>query len=98
MSTDSQSSTNAPLEYIPQPPKQQSAPKAEYVLVKDVTGKPPMARGPQILTDSKGHKVKVPFPPNPKCKKCYGRGYIGYDSKTHLPLPCHKCYPMPIGK
>lgn len=85
---------NAPMEFTPQPPKQ-PAPKAEYVLVNDVTGEPPVQRGPQTLTDSRGHKIKVPFPPNKKCKKCYGRGYVGYDTKTKLPMACFKCYPMP---
>jgi hypothetical protein len=84
----------APLEYTPQAPKQQPSPPVEYALVKDVTGKPPVLRGPQVLTDARGHKVKVPFPPNSKCKKCYGRGYVGYDVKSKLPMPCRKCYPM----
>jgi len=28
--------------------------------------------------------------PNPKCKKCYGRGHVGKDLKTGLFIPC-KC-------
>jgi hypothetical protein len=32
---------------------------------------------------------------NPRggCKKCYGRGYIGWDSVTKAPIPCHCIYP-----
>lgn len=26
--------------------------------------------------------------PDPKCKKCYGLGYIGRDSKSKAPIPC----------
>ena len=26
--------------------------------------------------------------PNKSCKKCYGRGYIGIDSKTQIPIAC----------
>lgn len=37
------------MEYVPQQPKQQPAPKSEYVLVEDVTGKPIPKRGPQVL-------------------------------------------------
>ena len=28
--------------------------------------------------------------PDPKCKKCYGRGHVGKDLKTGLMIPC-KC-------
>jgi len=32
---------------------------------------------------------------NPKkdCKKCYGRGYSGIESKTRMPIPCNCIYP-----
>lgn len=26
--------------------------------------------------------------PNPSCKKCFGRGYLGVDSKTGIPIAC----------
>lgn len=26
--------------------------------------------------------------PNPSCKKCFGRGYIGIDTKTQIPVAC----------
>ena len=26
--------------------------------------------------------------PNPNCKKCYGRGYIGRDNESKAPIPC----------
>jgi hypothetical protein len=81
------------MEYTPTPPQVQ-APKPEYVLVDDVTGKPPPVRGPQVLVDSKGRKFKVPFAPVKGCKKCYGRGYIGFEAKSGDLIICKKCYPM----
>lgn len=92
------------IEYTPQQPKQQPAPKPEFVLVNDMTGKPPPKRGPQVMKaymqDESGSQVvkqfKVPFPPKPNCKKCFGRGYIGIEAKTGNQgiLLCKKCYPM----
>ena len=97
------------IEYVPQQPKQKPAPKSEYVLVEDVTGKPPPLRGPQILkayTDEKDQETgkrkqvilefKVPYPPKTSCKKCYGRGYQGIVTvgKQQGVLLCRKCYPM----
>lgn len=98
-----------PIEYVPQQPKQQKAPAPSFVLVNDVTGKPPPKRGPQILKavtyqknkdTNKDEKVelefKVPYPPKEGCKKCYGRGYEGLVTvgKQQGILPCRKCYPM----
>ena len=39
-----------------------------------------------------GKKPLIPLDqfPNPKCKKCYGRGHVGKDLKTGLMIPC-KC-------
>ena len=82
------------MDYIPKPPTQQPPPPPTYELKKDVSGKPVIHRGPQVLTNSKGKKFNVPFPPNPNCKKCYGRGYIGYNAKTSIMIPCKKCYPL----
>jgi hypothetical protein len=97
------------LEYIPKQPEQQASPKSEYVLVKDVTGKPPPKRGPQILkaityikNEETGEfqkaqlEFKVPYPPKPKCKKCYGRGYQGLVTvgEQRGIIVCKKCYPM----
>ena len=31
--------------------------------------------------------------PRSGCKKCYGRGYIGWDNKTKAPIPCNCIYP-----
>lgn len=30
--------------------------------------------------------------PRSGCRKCYGRGYIGRDSKTKMPIPCNCIY------
>jgi hypothetical protein len=92
------------LEYTPTSPKQQPAPKSEFVLVNDLTGKPLPKRGPQILKavhqDKDGKSVnvdfKVPYPPRPNCKQCRGRGYIGFvveGGERRLNL-CQKCYPV----
>lgn len=81
------------MDYIPTtPPINNSMP--EYVLVDDVTHKPVPKRGPQIITDKKGNKVNVPWPPKASCKKCYGRGYIGHNALTDELMPCRKCYPF----
>lgn len=97
------------IEYTPQAPKQQPAPKSEYVLVEDMTGQPPPKRGPQVMkayTEEKDEKTgerkqvvlefKVPFPPKSNCKKCYGRGYVGIIKvgKQQGIAICRKCYPM----
>lgn len=88
------------MDYTPQAPARQEI-KPEYVLVEDITGTPPPKRGPQtidiITYDKDGKKqivkAKVPHAPNSKCKKCFGRGYIGFDSKTKNFIACSKCYP-----
>ena len=75
---------------VPKPPEQ----KPEYVLVNDVSGNPPLERGPKTLVDSKGNQFTVPYPPKANCKKCYGRGYIGTDSNKNEIILCRKCYPF----
>jgi hypothetical protein len=94
------------LEYTPTPPKQQQQLLAnpEFVLVKDVTGKPPPKRGPQVLKavhqDKDGKptviEFKVPYPPKANCKKCRGRGYNGFvtEGSDRLLNICRKCYPV----
>lgn len=98
MSTDTPFYPNKPLEYTPQTPAPQPPPKSEYVLVNDVTGKPPVFRGVYRLVDGNGHEVKLPYQPKSNCNKCYGRGHLGMDSKTKKFLICAKCYPMVKGK
>lgn len=98
-----------PIEYVPQQPKQKEPPKPEFVLVEDVTGKPPPKRGPQVLKaygeeknkETKERKqfvleFKVPYPPKEKCKRCFGRGYQGIVTfeGQHAVAICQKCYPM----
>lgn len=85
---------NSVLVYNPDPKPQETPPPPEYTLVKDGTGKDPIKRGVQILTDTKGRSFKVPRPPNPKCKKCRGRGWIGYDVRNEgKTILCGKCFP-----
>lgn len=96
------------LEYTPKSPKKQEAPKSEYILVNDVTGKPPPKRGPQVLkayTEDRNKETKerkpvvlefrVPYPPKEKCKRCLGRGYEGIVTigTQHGICICKKCYP-----
>jgi len=69
----------------PQPPQ------PTYELIKDVTGKPSPKRGAQVL-DAYGYEIKVPYPPKPNCKRCYGRGYVGMVDEQVV--VCKKCYPM----
>jgi hypothetical protein len=97
-----------PIEYTPKQQEQKPQPSS-YVLVNDVTGKPPPLRGPQTLkayTEIKDEATgkmkqlvvpfKVPYPPKANCKKCYGRGYIGIQSVGDQKgiLYCKKCFPM----
>ena len=96
------------IEYTPQQPKPTAPPKSEYVLVEDLTGQPPIKRGPQVMkayTQEKDKETKktkqvilefnVPYPPKPKCKRCYGRGYEGITTKGERRgiYICKKCYP-----
>lgn len=37
-----------------------------------------------------GKKYLIEKKPKSGCRKCYGRGYIGWHSKTKLVIPC-KC-------
>lgn len=91
------------MEYTPQAPKQPEPPKPTYVLVNDVTGKPPPVRGPQTIkvvkyveVDGKQQRqevnMQVPYAPKANCKKCHGRGYIGFESKSGNVIPCVKCF------
>jgi hypothetical protein len=75
------------------PPIPQTPPPT-YELKKEVTGQGPVKRGPQVIKDTFGNERPVPFPPKAKCKRCYGRGYIGKDVVSGGLVLCKKCYPM----
>lgn len=79
------------MDYTPQVPQQKVAPP-QYELTKDVTGKPPEHRGEFIVTDKNGTKVRLPYAPKAKCKRCRGRGYTGTDIRTGRLVICLKCY------
>jgi hypothetical protein len=79
------------MDYIPQT-QQAPLPATTYELKTDVTGKPPPKRDAVILTLPTGQKAKVPHAPNPNCRKCKGRGYMGRDIKSGNILFCRKCY------
>ena len=88
--------------YEPKPQAAPPQPSPQYELKKDVTGKPPVTRGMQVLKttrhDEEGKpftlELKVPWPPRSNCNECYGRGYIGVDLKKGGLVPCHRCYPL----
>jgi len=88
--------------YEPKPQAAPPQPAPQYELKKDVTGKPPVQRGMQVLKairqDAEGKDItlelKVPWPPKPKCNECYGRGYVGVDLKKGGLVSCHRCYPL----
>ena len=83
------------MDYTPQQSNTKpNAPSPTYELVQDASKLPPIRRGPQTLKDTRGREFKVPFPPNNKCKKCYGRGFIGINVKTNEVVICKRCYPM----
>ena len=47
---------------------------------------------PIKLEDTEGNFLMAPYPPNKKCKKCFGRGYLGKDVLKNELIPCYKCY------
>lgn len=67
-------------------------PKIEYELEKTVAGTVEKKK-PVVLEDKDGNKLRAPWTPKPNCKKCFGRGFIGRDSKTRELIACRKCYP-----
>ena len=66
--------------------------QVEYQLEQAVSGKP-VKKEPVILEDGRGNKLKAPWAPNKKCKRCYGRGFTGVNTETNELVPCRKCYP-----
>ena len=91
------------MEYTPTAPKPQPAAAHEFVLVKDVTGKPIPKRGPQVLKaiyQKEGKPVtmefKVPYAPKQNCHHCNGRGFNGFviQNEERLINICRKCYPV----
>jgi hypothetical protein len=42
------------------------------------------------VAESTGTKVQDP---RPGCKHCYGRGFVGYECTTNMPIPCSCIYP-----
>ncbi len=94
--TENFTTDSKPMDFTPQP-VQQPVVAPSYELKKDVTGKAPI-RG-IVLTDKNGNKVQLPFPAKENCKKCYGRGYIGFVGGNNPTtkgkfIICHKCYPL----
>jgi hypothetical protein len=69
--------------------------KEEYVLVNDVTGKPPIKNEPVVI-EAYGFKVKVPHPPKKNCKRCRRTGFLGRLATSKIPVICPKCYPKGV--
>ena len=92
--------TQAPIIYVPQQSKPQPLPAPQYELKKDVTGEEPPKRGSlfiEVLVPDKNNKrtkvrVQVPNLPKKSCKVCYGKGYVGFETKSQKILFCHKCF------
>lgn len=92
--------TQSPIIYTPQQPQNAPTPPPQYELKKDVTGEPPPIRGSifiEVLIPDKNNKrskvqVQVPHLPKTNCKNCYGKGYVGFETKSQKILFCHKCY------
>lgn len=92
--------TQSPLIYTPQQPRVAPPPPPQYELKTDVTGEPPPVRGAifiEVLIPDKNNgrtkvKVQVPNMPNKSCKLCYGKGYVGFETKSQKVLFCHKCF------
>ena len=40
----------------------------------------------KFICEKQGMKIKDA--PSPGCRKCYGRGFIGFDAKHKYPIPC----------
>lgn len=84
------------MDYTPKT-NQQAQPKPSYELTTDVTGTPP-ASSIKSLKDKNGQEVKLPYPPKSNCKKCYGKGFLGYNNKNGRLIICIKCFPAILGK
>ena len=52
-----------------------------------------VANEPFVLEDKEGNKLLAPYKPNKKCKKCFGRGWLGKDVINGGLIVCYKCYP-----
>jgi len=68
-------------------------PNVEYNLESSIVGKIEK-KTPVVLQDTEGNKLNAPWAPNPNCKKCYGRGFVGRELDTSVLIPCRKCYPF----
>lgn len=92
---------STPIIWSPEQPKAAPVPPPQYQLKTDVSGEAPPTRGPlfiEILVPDKKNggrmkvKAQVPRLPNPKCKLCRGKGYVGFDIKSENVIFCHKCF------
>jgi hypothetical protein len=70
-----------------------TTPKPDYFLVQDGTGESPTARSPRTVKDTRGNELSLPYAPKSSCKRCYGRGYDGFNIVTNKLIACRKCYP-----
>lgn len=43
-------------------------------------------------------EAKLKSMANPDCKKCYGRGFIGFDRARLKLIPCKKCLRIPANE
>ena len=92
---------NTPIIWSPEQPKATPPPPPQYELKTDVTGEAPPIRGAifiEILVPDKKNggrmkvKAQVPRLPKANCKLCYGKGYVGFETKSEKVIFCHKCF------
>lgn len=77
-------------EYIPKPEQtNQPQPTPTYELKSSASGK----ISPRLTITVAGNKIEIPYLPKSNCKKCMGKGYLGYDVKQSKVFMCLKCYP-----
>ena len=49
--------------------------------------------GDKPMSSAQIEKLMVPDPPKRGCRRCYGRGHVGFNVETGRYAICQKCYP-----
>lgn len=65
----------------------------EYELVNDITSESDSGKKYPTTLKYNQFNVKVPHSPKKNCKKCSGKGILGVNVVTNMPVICSKCYP-----
>jgi len=71
-------------------------PKAESLILdpatNEIKGESELTPWEKMVQSAETYGIKI-NDPKENCKKCYGRGYIGIDTNTRLPIPCKCIFP-----